>query len=102
MNEALKATPVRLWGTHKSNITDWVQCRTLMTMRFSKQVEGCEARYTGQSYPKDHVRSYKEAWSDIPLEQWVHRFINMLDTTPINWYLQAELRLITADWEGMI
>jgi hypothetical protein len=32
----------------------------------------------------------------------VHRFINTLDTTPINWYLQAELRLITADWEGMI
>jgi hypothetical protein len=25
----------------------------------------------------------------------------MLDTTPINWYLQAELRLITVDWEGM-
>jgi hypothetical protein len=24
-----------------------------------------------------------------------------LDTTPINWYLQAELRLITIDWEGM-
>jgi hypothetical protein len=22
--------------------------------------------------------------------------------TPINWYLQAESRLITADWEGMI
>jgi hypothetical protein len=21
--------------------------------------------------------------------------------TPINWYLQAELRLFTADWEGM-
>jgi hypothetical protein len=28
-------------------------------------------------------------------------FINTLYTTPINWYLQAELRLITADWEGM-
>jgi hypothetical protein len=26
----------------------------------------------------------------------------MLDTTPINWYLQAELGLITVDWEGMI
>jgi hypothetical protein len=32
----------------------------------------------------------------------VHRFINTLETTPINWYLQAELRLITTDWEGMI
>jgi hypothetical protein len=26
----------------------------------------------------------------------------MLDTTPINRYLQAKLRLITTDWEGMI
>jgi hypothetical protein len=25
----------------------------------------------------------------------------MVDTTPINWYLQAELHLIIADWEGM-
>jgi len=26
MDEALKATPTRWWGTHKSNIADWVQC----------------------------------------------------------------------------
>jgi hypothetical protein len=32
----------------------------------------------------------------------VHRFINTLDKIPINWYLQAELHLITSDWEGMI
>jgi hypothetical protein len=25
----------------------------------------------------------------------------MLDTTPINWYLQAKLRLTTTNWEGM-
>jgi hypothetical protein len=31
----------------------------------------------------------------------VHKYINTLDTTPINWYLQGELRLIIADWEGM-
>jgi hypothetical protein len=31
----------------------------------------------------------------------VHKFINTLDMTPINWYLQAELCLITTDWEGM-
>jgi hypothetical protein len=31
----------------------------------------------------------------------VHRFVNTLDTTPINWYLQAELCLITTNWEGM-
>jgi hypothetical protein len=101
MDEALKATPARWWGAHKSNITDWTQCRTLMTLRFSARVESCEVWYTGRSCPKDHVRSYEEVWSNIPQEKWVHKFVNTLDTTPINWYLQAELCLITTDWEGM-
>ena len=26
MDEAMKATPARWWGTHKGNITDWTQC----------------------------------------------------------------------------
>ena len=26
MDEAMKATPARWWGTHKNNITDWTQC----------------------------------------------------------------------------
>jgi hypothetical protein len=102
MDEAMKATPTRWWGTHKSNITDWTQCRTLMTTRFSTQAVSCEVQYTTQSCPKDHVRSCKEAWSDIPREKWVHIFVNTLDTTPIKWYLQAELHLITSEWEGMI
>jgi hypothetical protein len=55
MDEALKATPARWWGTHKSNITEWTQCRTLMTTQFSAQVGSCEVRYTGRSCPKDHV-----------------------------------------------
>jgi hypothetical protein len=25
-----------------------------------------------------------------------------MDTPPINWYLQAELCLVTIDWKGMI
>jgi hypothetical protein len=101
MDKALKETLARWWGTHKKNITNWVQCRTLMIARFSEKIEGCEVRYTGQSCLKDHVRSCEEAWSNIPQEQWVHKFINTLNTTPINWYLQAELHLITTDWEGM-
>jgi hypothetical protein len=101
LDEALKATPARWWGTHKKNITEWVQCRTLLTVRFSNQAEGCEVRYTGQSCPKDHVRSYEESWSNIPKEQWVHKFINTLDTTPINWYLQSELCLATTYWYDM-
>jgi hypothetical protein len=31
----------------------------------------------------------------------VHKFIINLETTPINWYFQAELCLTTADWKGM-
>jgi hypothetical protein len=26
----------------------------------------------------------------------------MMETTPINWYLQEEMCLITTDWEGML
>jgi hypothetical protein len=101
MDEALKATPTRWWGTHKHSITEWVQCHTLMTTWFSAQVEGCEVRYIGRSCPMDHVRSCEESWRNISQEQWVHKFINTLDMTPINWYLQVYLRLITTDWEGM-
>jgi hypothetical protein len=42
LDEALKATTSRWWGTHKRHIVDWMQCRTLMTMRFSDNIEGCE------------------------------------------------------------
>jgi hypothetical protein len=31
----------------------------------------------------------------------MHKFINTLDTMPINWYLQVELCLTTSDWYGM-
>jgi hypothetical protein len=101
LDEALRATPARWWGTHKKNITEWVQCLTLLTVCFSDQDEGCEVRYTCQSFPKDHVRRYEESWRIIPKEQWVHKFINTLDTTPINGYLQEELHLATTDWYGM-
>jgi hypothetical protein len=101
LDDALKSTPTRWWGTHKRNIVNWIQCRTLMTTRFSEQVEGCEVRYTSQSCSKDHVRGCEEAWSCIPQEWWVYKFINNLYTMPINWYLEAELRLTTTDWQGM-
>jgi hypothetical protein len=101
LDKALKATPTKWWEAHKKNITEWVQCHTLLTMHFSDQDEGCEIQYTGQSCPKNHVKSCEEAWSDIPKEQWVHKFINTLDTTPINWYLQEELCLATTNWYGM-
>jgi hypothetical protein len=40
LDEALKATPFRWWGTKKKNIVEWVQCHTLLKVRFSDQVEG--------------------------------------------------------------
>jgi hypothetical protein len=60
-DEALKETLIRWWGTHKKNIAEWVQCHTLMTMRFLENFEGCEVRYIGQSCLKDHVRTCEEA-----------------------------------------
>jgi hypothetical protein len=43
MDEAMKATPMRWWGTHKNNITYWTQCQTLMSTQFSAQEGSCEA-----------------------------------------------------------
>jgi hypothetical protein len=101
LDEALKSMSARWWGTHKKNTAKWVQCHTLLTMHFSDKVEGCEVRYIVQICPKDHVRSCEEAWRNIPKEQWVHNFINTLDNTPINWYLQVEPLLATSDWYSM-
>jgi hypothetical protein len=42
LDEALKATPARWWGSHKKNIAEWTQRRTLLTVHFSDQAEGCE------------------------------------------------------------
>jgi hypothetical protein len=84
LDEALKATLARWWGTQNKNIVKWVQCRTLMTVHFDDQIEGCEVRYMGQSCLKDHVKICEETWRSIPQEKWVHKFINTLDTTPIN------------------
>jgi hypothetical protein len=42
LDESLKATPTKWWGTHKNNIADWMQYHTLMTMCFLEQVEGCK------------------------------------------------------------
>jgi hypothetical protein len=42
LDDALKATPSRWWGTHKRNIMGWVQCLTLITSQFSDNIEGCK------------------------------------------------------------
>ena len=47
MDEALKETLERWSGIDKNNITDWVQCHTLMTPQLLEQVESCAIRYTG-------------------------------------------------------
>jgi hypothetical protein len=40
LDEDLKSIPVRWWGTHKNNIVEWMQCRTLMIVHFLEQTEG--------------------------------------------------------------
>jgi hypothetical protein len=61
LDEDLKATPARWWGTHKKNIIEWAQCHTLLIVRFLDQAEGWEVHYTGQIFPKDHMRCCEEA-----------------------------------------
>jgi hypothetical protein len=42
LDKALKSMSARWWKAHKKNITEWVQCRTFFTVRFSDLDEGCE------------------------------------------------------------
>jgi hypothetical protein len=40
LDKALKETLSRWWGTHKTNIVEWVQCHRLLTLHFLDQAKG--------------------------------------------------------------
>ena len=73
-----------------------------MEIRFSTNREYAQQKYTGQSDPKSHIQTCEQNWSDIPEDEWVHRFIHTLDTIPRNWYTETELRKGTTTWPLMI
>ena len=102
MDLAVRATPARWWYAHKENIASWDDLKRLMAIRFSTDSEYVQHKYTGQSDPRSHIQTCEQNWSDIPEDEWVHRFIHTLDTVPRNWYTEAELRKGTTTWPLMI
>ena len=44
----------------------------------------------------------EQSWSKILADEWVHLFVQTLDTVPRNWYTETELRKGTISWPIMI
>ena len=47
----------------------------------------------------EHVARWTKAWGEEPQTKWVHIFCHMLDTIPMNRYLETELRHGTTEWD---
>ena len=73
-----------------------------MAIRVFVDREYVPRKYTGESDPRSHIQTCERNWSDIPEDEWVHRFIHTLDTVPRNWYTETELRKGTTTWPLMI
>ena len=45
-----------------------------------------------------HIESCIKACQHRSADEWVHLFVHTLDTTPRNWYTEAELHRHTENW----
>ena len=99
---AVGATPARWWHAHKQHIMSWDDFKRLMAIMFSNDKECLQKKYTGESDPRSHIHSCEQNWSDIPEDEWVHRFIHTLDLVPRNWYTETEFRKGTITWPLLI
>ena len=68
LDQALKTTPTRWWGTHKKNIGNWKKCRRLMWVIFVQVETELVDKYDGQNDPRDHLQLCMEAWGGISRE----------------------------------
>ena len=98
----VRATPARWWQAHREHIASWDDFKRLTAIWFSNDKECLQKKYIGESDPKSHIQSCEHNWSDIPKDEWVHRFIHTLDQIPKNWYTETELRRGTTTWPLMI
>ena len=98
MDLAVRATPARWWYAHKENTASWDDIKILMAIRFIVNKEYVQQKYTGETDPRAHIQTCEQSWSDIPEDEWVHRFIHTLDTVPRNWYTETELRKGMTTW----
>lgn len=102
LDQSLRVTPTRWWGTYKKNIRDWKKCRRFMWVRFGQLETELIDKYDGQNDPKDHIQLFIATWGEILRGEWVHGFIHRLETIPQNWYLETKLQHGTACWAEMV
>ena len=82
LDYVLKATPARWWGTHKQSISKWPQCRRLLEVRFSEEVNVMSQKYTGLSNLLEHINQCRIAFAEYLRQKWAHHFIHTLEMTP--------------------
>jgi hypothetical protein len=55
----------------------------------------------GLSCPSYHVMKCIAQWRSIPQQEWMHFFLDTLDTNLKNWYIELEVRKAMRDWEEL-
>lgn len=91
LDVALRAILVRWWVAYKKNIATSETSHRLLVIRFGDDVGGMSYRYYGHTNPKVHMEACVEAWKHRSADEWVHLFVETLDTTPKNWDTETEL-----------
>ena len=71
-------------------------------MRFGDDAGGMSYKYNGQTYPRIHIEACVKTWQHIDVDEWVHLFVQTLDTLPEKWYSETELCRGTKTWSLLI
>lgn len=56
-------------------------------------------KYDGRDDLRHHLAKWTKAYGAEPQPERVHLFGHTLGVTPMNWYLETELRHGTEEWE---
>ena len=99
MDIVLRATPPIWWGTHKNNFADWKEYQRMMKLQFGYAKIHMTEKYIGKDDLHDYLSCWMKEWGEEPQPEWDHIFCHTLDTIPMNWYLETELRHGTAEWD---
>lgn len=71
----------------------------MMRLRFGQPNTRLNEKYDGRDDPRDHLAKWTKAYGTKLQPEWVHLFSHTLDTIPMNWYFETELRHGTEDWD---
>ncbi len=63
-----------------------------MKLRFGYDNTYMMGKYIGKDDPCEHLARWTKAWGEELQPKWFHIFCHTLDTIPMKWYLETELR----------